>query len=260
MAFRGKVALITGGGSGMGQRMAERLAAQGAQVAALDVNEEGLAKTAATSKNITTFQVDVTDGEAMRQVVERVTADLGAIDRVAACAAIMPSAPIVETDTDLIKKVMNINYGGVVNTVKATIDPMLERGRGDMIIFASLMGHQPQLYLGAYCASKAAVKAFAEILWQENFDSGVRFACVCPPMVKTPLWNQLESRARSYIDYMPDFTALSSDDVLDAIEKSFEKDKFWVMPGIAKPASVYYRLLPGPFWSGNRKLDAKLNA
>jgi NAD(P)-dependent dehydrogenase (short-subunit alcohol dehydrogenase family) len=259
MAFRGKVALVTGGGSGMGQRLCERMAAEGALVAALDVNEAGLSKTAATSDRITTFPVDVTDTDAVNQVVEKVTTDLGPIDRTVAAAGIMPSDALAVQDTALIKKVMDVNYVGVVNTVKATLPAMLERRSGDMVVFSSLMGHEPQMYLGAYCASKFAVKAFAEVLWQENYDSGIRFACVCPPAVKTPLVDQLKDDARGFLDYLPDFTQLTPDRVIDAIEKDLEKGNFWVMPGIAKPAAWYYRFLPGLMWKGARKLDVQLN-
>lgn len=251
MAFRGTVALVTGGGSGMGQRFSERMAAQGAKVAALDVNDEGLARTAATSDNITTFNVDVTDRDAVEQVVQKVTADLGPIDRVAAAAAIMPSDAIAEMDTGLITKIMDINYHGVVHVTKAVLPQMLERNRGDMIIFASLMGHQPQLYLGAYCASKHAVKAYAEILKYENTDTAIRFACVCPPAVRTPLVDQLKPNAAAFLDVLPESTQLTPDKVIDAIEKGLEKDKLWIMPGIAKPAAAYYKLLPKVFWKSS---------
>lgn len=258
--FRGNVALVTGGGSGMGQRMCERMAAQGAKVAALDLNEDGLAKTAATSRSITTFAVDVTDRAAVEQVVEKVTADLGPIDRVAAAAAIMPSDALTEMDADLITKVMDVNFNGVVHVTKAVLPQMLERDRGDVVIFASLMGHTPQMYLGAYCASKHAVKVYAETLKYENEGSGLRVTCVCPPAVKTPLIGQLKANARSFLDVLPESTQLTPDKVIDAIERSLEKGDLWTMPGIAKPAAAYYKLMPGVFWRSSLKLDAKNNA
>jgi len=260
MTFRGRVALVTGGGSGMGQRMCERLAHAGARVAALDLNEEGLARTAATSGNITPFVVDVTDRAAVEGVVKQVRDELGPIDRVAAAAAIMPSDLLAEMDTDLIVKVMEVNYGGVVNITKAVLPQMLERRTGDMIIFASLMGHQPQMYMGAYCASKHAVKAYAETLKWENEGSGVRFACVCPPAVRTPLIDQMKPDARSFLDVLPESTQLTPDKVIDAIEDGLDKGRLWIMPGIARPAVAYYRMAPKLFWKGALKLDAQNNA
>lgn len=260
MTFRGNVALVTGGGSGMGQRFTERMAAQGAKVAALDVNEEGLARTAATSRNITTFPVDVTDRAAVEQVVEKVTTDLGPIDRVAAAAAIMPSDALAEMDADLIATVMDVNFNGVVHVTKAVLPQMLARGRGDMIVFASLMGHTPQMYMGAYCASKHAVKVYAETLKWENEGSGIRFTCVCPPAVRTPLIDQMKPNARSFLDVLPESTQLTPDQVLDAVERSLDKGDLWAMPGIAKPAAFYYKLLPSVFWRSSLRLDAKNNA
>lgn len=258
--FRGNVALVTGGGSGMGQRFCERMAAQGARVAALDVDEDGLARTAATSRNITTFAVDVSERAAVEQVVEKVTTDLGPIDRVAAAAAIMPSDTLAEMDADLITKVVDVNFNGVVYVTKAVLPQMLDRGRGDMIIFASLMGHQPQMYMGAYCASKHAVKVYAETLKWENEGSGLRFTCVCPPAVRTPLIDQMKPNARSFLDVLPESTQLTPDRVLDAVEKSLDDGDLWTMPGIAKPAALYYRFLPTVFWRTSLRLDAKNNA
>lgn len=260
MTFTGRVAVVTGGGSGMGQRLCERMAAQGARVAALDLNEEGLARTAAAPGDISTYTVDVSDRHAVEQVVEKVTTELGPIDRLAAAAAIMPSDAIEDMDADLFAKVMDVNFNGVVYTSKAVLPQMLERGRGDMILFASLMGLQPQLLLGAYCASKHAVKAYAEILKWENEGTGVRFACVCPPAVRTPLIDQLKPDARSFLDALPESTQLTADKVIDSIESCLDKGRFWVMPGIAKPAAAYYKFAPRLFWKGSMKLGDEARA
>ncbi len=259
MTFRGKVALVTGGGSGMGQRAVERLAKAGAKVAALDINEGGLATTAAMSDNITTFTVDVTDTAAVADVIGKVEANLGPIDRVVAAAGIMPSARVVDMSIETVFLTMRVNFDGVVNVVKPTLDSMLERGRGDMVIFASLVGHQPVMGQAAYSASKFAVRAFAEVLHQEHIDSAIRFACVCPPAVKTPLMDQLSEEGRFLIDQLPKWAQLTPDKVLDATEKALDKGKFWVMPGIAKGSAAYYRLAPNLFWKGFQKLDAKRN-
>jgi NAD(P)-dependent dehydrogenase (short-subunit alcohol dehydrogenase family) len=251
MAFHGQVALVTGGGSGMGQRECERLAARGHRVAALDVNEEGLAKTAAANSSIHTYVCDVTDVAGVQKVVDEVTEELGPIDRTVAAAAIMPSGLLAEQDVAIMHKMMDINYGGVVNVVKATLPQMLERGRGDQIIFASLMGLLPTMHLGAYCASKFAVRAFAEILYHENLDSGLRFACVCPPAVETPLLSQVTTNPKT----MDEAEVLSPDQVLDAVEESLEKGKFWVTPGQAKYGATAARLVPNLIWKNMHKIE-----
>ena len=163
MAFSGNVALITGGGSGMGRLAARNLASQGKQVAALDVDVDGLKETADGYDGILTLPTDVTDPVSVQQAVERCEQELGPIDRVYNAAAIMPTGRLMDQDLAVIQKIMDINYGGVVNVAKFTLPGMIERGRGDFINFASMAGWLPVIYLGAYNASKFAVVAFADM-------------------------------------------------------------------------------------------------
>lgn len=109
MAFQGKVALITGAGSGMGRMAARRLSASGAQVAALDVNEAGLRETRGDDDGIQPLAVDVTDARAVAETVRRVESELGPIDRVMNAAAIMPTDRILDQDADLVNRIMAIN-------------------------------------------------------------------------------------------------------------------------------------------------------
>lgn len=252
MAFHGRVALVTGGGSGMGQRACERLAARGHAVAALDVDEAGLERTGAANPRIRTYHCDVTDTERVEKVVAEVEADLGPVDRTVAAAAIMPSGLVADMDTTTILKVMDIDYGGVVNVVKATLPGMLERGHGDQVVFSSLMGHMPTMHLAAYCAAKFAVRAFTEIVYHENRSSGVRFACVCPPMVSTPLLSQVTTDLKA-MDAGAD--PLTPDQVLDAVEEGLEKGRFWITPGQAKGAIVAQRLVPNQIWKNMHKIE-----
>lgn len=251
MGFNGKVALVTGGGSGMGQRACERMAHQGIKVAALDVSEEGLAKTAAVSNNIRTYRCDVTNLEEVQDIVKQVEADLGPIDRTMAAAAIMPTSLLAEQDIAQIHLIMDIDYKGVVNTVLSTLPGMMERRHGDMIVFASLMGYMPTMYMGAYCAAKAAVRSFTEVLAHENQSSGIRFALVAPPLVKTPLLDQVTSPMKSLDQAKP----LSPDNILDAIEEHLDKGKLEVLPGQAKMGAIAYRLIPGAIWKNMHKIE-----
>lgn len=229
MTFSGKVAFITGGGSGMGQLAARNLAATGVLVAALDVNTTGLSETAVGFDNILTLPADVTEPADIEQAVKRVEQELGPIDRVYNAAAIFPTGRLLDQDTATIKRIMDINYGGVVNVTKLTLPRMLERGSGDFINFASMAGWLPILYLGAYNASKFAVVAFTEVLYHENRNRGVRFACVCPPPVSTPLLKQAEETV--WPKLFDGVDIIEPQSVLDAIESTLEKDELWVFPG-----------------------------
>lgn len=254
MAFRGRVALISGAASGMGRLAARNLAREGALVAALDVNEAGLHETADGQDRIHPFPVDVTDAAAVAAVAKEAEARLGPVDRVYAAAAIMPLGRLLEQDLDVIHRVMAINYDGVVNVTRATLPGMLERGSGDFVTFASMAGWMPILFMGAYNASKFAVVAFSEVLYHENRGRGVRFACVCPPPVKTPLLEQ--GRATHWPKILDETPPIAPEAVLEAIETSLEKDAFWVFPG--RGTSLGWRMrrwLPGLLWSRVHKVE-----
>ncbi len=250
MAFRGRVALITGAGSGMGRLAAQRLAQGDARVAAVDVNEKGLEETAGDHASMRSYRCDVSDREAVDLLVKQVESELGPIDRVVNAAAIAPSGLLLEQDTDLIRRLMEINYGGTVNVTKATLPGMLARGAGDLINFASLAGWLPSPHLGAYSATKFAVVAFSEVLYHENRGRGVRMVCVCPPKVDTPLLDQAKAKS---IDAAP---MIQPVEVLDAIEESLEGGRFWVFPG--KGTRWVWRLrrfLPGLLWRRLHKIE-----
>ena len=254
MAFEGRVALITGAASGMGRLAARNLAGDGKRVAALDVDAAGLAATAEGRSGVATYRVDVTDAAAVEAVVKQVEVDLGPIDRVYNAAAIMPLGRLLDQDLALIHRIMEINYGGVVNVTRATLPGMLERGRGDMIIFASMAGWLPTFYVGAYNASKFAVVAFSEVLREENRGRGVRFACVCPPPVATPLLDQ--ARATVWPKIFDEAPAIEPQQVLDAIERTLERDRFWVFPGRGTVwAQRLRRWLPGLVWRRIRQVE-----
>ena len=250
MAFRGKVALITGAGSGMGRLAVQRLAQGGASVAAVDVNEKGLEETAAGHPSVRAYCCDVSDYEAVELMVKEVESELGPIDRVVNAAAIAPSGLLMEQDVEVIRRLMEINYGGTVNVTKAALPWMMARRSGDLINFSSLAGWLPSPLLGAYSATKFAVVAFSEVLYHENRGRGVRMVCVCPPKVDTPLLDQAKAKS---IDASP---MIQPGEVLDAIEESLEAGRFWVFPG--KGTRWVWRVrrfLPDLLWRRLHKIE-----
>jgi short-subunit dehydrogenase len=227
MSQSGQVALVTGGGRGMGQLAAWRLAERGFSVAVVDVNRDGLAVTAQRSpERIRAFPGDVTDRDAMRQIVKEVEGGLGPLTRVMNAAGIARVGSLLHQDPDDIMRMMEINYGGTVNVCRATLPGMLERGRGELVNFASLAGWVPQPKMGAYCATKFAVVAFSEALWMENRGRGVKFACVCPPAVQTPMLPDFFAQEGNRRKSM----AIKPETVIDEIERCLGKDRFLVVP------------------------------
>jgi NAD(P)-dependent dehydrogenase (short-subunit alcohol dehydrogenase family) len=247
MAFHGRVALVTGAASGMGRLASRRLAASGAKVAAVDVNEAGLRETADGSDAIRVYPQDVTDVRAVAELAERVESELGPVDRVLNAAAIMPTGLLMDQDVPTVRRIMEINYGGIVAITSAVLPGMLERGRGDLVNFASLAGWFPSLHFGAYNASKFAVVAYTEVLHHENRGKGVRICCVCPPPVETPLLEQAKSRPK--VLESGNSKPIEPEEVLDAIERGLEKGALFVYPGRGTRFAVLMRrFAPNLVW------------
>lgn len=254
MAFSGKVALVTGGGSGMGRVAARKLAEQGAQVAIFDVNETGMAETAEGFPGIKPYVVDISNTDQVHAAVAQVESELGPIDRVANAAAIMPFGKLLEQDPKVQLKLMDINYGGLVNVATAALPGMVKRGSGDFISFSSMSGLIPGLLMGGYCATKGAVQMYTEILYHENRDSGVRFCVVCPPPVATPLWNQAKDTV------VPKLTesgeVIQPEEVIADIEECLEKGKFVSYPGKqTRIGAIMRRLFPNYLWNYAHKAE-----
>jgi NAD(P)-dependent dehydrogenase (short-subunit alcohol dehydrogenase family) len=251
MSFHGRVAVVTGGGSGMGQIFARRMADGGAQVAALDVSEAGLAATKGDRPNVHTYVCDVSDAAKVNEVIARIEKQHGQIDRVVHAAGIMPASPILEDDPQRVKRLMAVNYEGTVNMIFATLKKMVARGSGDFIVFGSVAGYALTPNIGAYCATKAAVNALIEVLIRENEDSGVRIHLTCPPMVKTPLLKQaFDTKApKSFQKGLDRNIAADPAEIVDAIEKALEKGLSISYPSpMAKGLYGMRRLAPNLLW------------
>jgi NAD(P)-dependent dehydrogenase (short-subunit alcohol dehydrogenase family) len=246
MDTHNKVCFVAGAASGMGRLAAQRWARAGGIVAATDVNEAGLRETAADFDSIRPFHLDVTNRVEVETVIKAVESELGPIERVFSCAAIMPTALLLNQDPDEIHRVMNINYGGIVNVSLATLPRLLERGRGALINFASIAGWTPTLHFGSYNASKFASVAFTEVLYHENRGKGVHISCVCPSQVDTPLLAQATSKPK-IVKMGP--SPMNPGIVLDAVERAVERGKFWVFPGAHTQAAWRLRrFLPSLMW------------
>jgi len=246
MAASGKVALVVGAGSGMARLAARRWADAGGVAVACDVNEDGLRETAEGRPQIHVRPLDVTNFSAVEAVVKEVESELGPIERVDNAAAIQPTELLLDMSPDEVHRVMQINYGGVVNVTYATLPRMLERGRGDLVQYGSIAGWIPNMHFGAYNASKFAVVAFSEVLYHETRGRGVRMVCVCPSSVNTPLLLQARSDPK-ILKTGP--APMPPEQVLGAIDRALAKGTFFVFPGFHTRMGVLLRrFLPGVMW------------
>ena len=245
-----KVAIVTGGASGMGQITARRLANQGAKVAIFDVNEQALTDTAAEADNITAFRCDISNRQEVEARVAEVEQALGPVDLLVHAAALMPSYLLAEHTHEDMERLFRINYFGTTYMVRAVLPAMTQRGSGRIIAFGSIAGVALVPKMGAYCATKAAVNAYIEVLQNEIRDTGVRVHLVCPPAVNTPLVDQTieTDTPGSIIEAKKSGRLADPEKMIDAIEKGVRKDRDIIYPSEARFLYLWRALLPSLWW------------
>jgi NAD(P)-dependent dehydrogenase (short-subunit alcohol dehydrogenase family) len=198
MNIKDKVILITGGASGMGAATATHLAAQGAKVALLDLNEAAV-QSHAKSLGGAGFVCNVADSESAEQAVSAVIDHFGAIHGCINCAGIAPAKRVVAKDgsampLDDFSKVINVNLIGTFNVLRlaatqmAKQEPLTDNGeKGVVINTASVAAFEGQIGQAGYSASKGGIVAMALPLARELERHGVRVMTIAPGIMQTPM-------------------------------------------------------------------------
>ncbi|MBU6498533.1 MAG: SDR family oxidoreductase [Rhodospirillales bacterium] len=186
--FADKVAVVTGGVSGIGAAIARRLADEGARVALWDRDADALARAPSAHAE----RLDLTQADAVARATEATLAALGRIDILVASAGITgPNMPAWEYPLAAWQQVMDINVNALFYCCRAVLPHMLARGTGRIVNIASIAGKEGNANASAYSASKAAVIGLTKSLGKELAQTDIRVNCVAPAAVRTPLFAQM---------------------------------------------------------------------
>lgn len=191
----GKVALITGGGSGLGLTMTRRFAARGAHVVVLD-RDPAAAGSLADIEKASFVACDVCEPDEVDAAFTRAEAEAGSLDIVVANAGISQNSPTLELSFADWRKVMSVNLDGVFLTAQAAGRRMVPRGSGVILLMASMYGVVAAPERIGYCVSKSGVAMMAKTLALEWARHGLRVNALAPGYVRTPFVEDLLARGR----------------------------------------------------------------
>lgn len=207
----GRRILIAGAASGIGRETLRLFRAEGAQVAALDLQADGAEPG---------FEADITDGTACRAAVAAATEALGGLDGMVNCVGIDLEAAVSDmTDADW-DRVIAVNLTGAMTLCQAVLSALRAAGGGTIVNLSSAAGLSPLSHRAAYCTSKAGLNMFGKCLAMELGPENIRVNTVCPGAVDTPLFRS------SYEDYQ------NAEERLSAIRARY------AMHRVAQPSEI----------------------
>lgn len=184
----GKVAAITGAASGIGLASAEAMIALGARVVMVDRNESALAALCEKHGNaVVPLLIDLLDTNQCKTLMPRILQETGRVDIFHANAGLYIGGDLIDTDTDAIDRMLNLNINVVMKNIHDILPHMIERGSGDIIVTSSLAAHFPTPWEPVYASSKWAIDCFVQTVRRQVFKHGIRVGSISPGPVITAL-------------------------------------------------------------------------
>ncbi|MEV6426329.1 SDR family NAD(P)-dependent oxidoreductase [Nocardia sp. NPDC051463] len=224
--FEGRVAVITGAGSGIGRALALDLAKKGAKLALSDIDTEGLAETVrqatALGADVKSDRLDVAEREAVLAYADGVVAHFGTVNQIYNNAGIAYNGTVEKSEFKDIERIMDIDFWGVVNGTKAFLPHLIASGDGHIVNISSLFGLVAVPGQSAYNAAKFAVRGFTEALRQEMLiaEHPVKVTCVHPGGIKTAVARNArvaeDEDAQTFAEFFDKWLAIHSPEMAAA--------------------------------------------
>ncbi len=249
MKYENKLALITGGSSGIGLALAQKLAAQGMRVwilgrdpAKLDAACQKIeAARRSPDQQVGTISADVTNFEQVSAALESFASSAGVPDLLVNCAGFAQPGLFAETAPDIFRQHMEINYFGTIHVIKALLPGMIRRGSGHIVNISSLAGMFGVYGYSAYGPTKFAIRGLSDTLRYELKEHGIGVSLVFPPDTQTPqLAYETPYKPPVLVELDKSNKVLSAEAVADAIVQGVARNRYIITPGF--DSSLYFQL------------------
>jgi NAD(P)-dependent dehydrogenase (short-subunit alcohol dehydrogenase family) len=228
MKLSGRVVVVTGAAGGIGRALALRSAAEGARVAATDVQADALERVSGElGPGHLALVADVTDGDAMDALLRSVAAELGPVDVFFANAGVAIGEDPIDTPDEVWDQAFAVNIRAHILAARRLLPGWLERGEGYFVATASAAGLLTQIGSAPYAVTKHAAVAFAEWLSVTYGERGIRVSCLCPMGVRTAMTqdDHLGTRVVRSAGAM-----LEPEQVADAVIEAIDQERFLILP------------------------------
>ena len=251
--FEQKVAVVTGGGQGIGQAICEELARKGSTVVVADIDDECAARVASaitrSGGHAMAQHVDVSQEEDIRRVVNETVSAYGHLDYVFNNAGVAIGGEVRDLTLDQWNRVLDVDLYGVIHGTLAAYPIMVKQGSGHIVNTASATGLLPQPGNAPYCTSKHAVIGLSLSLRFEGADLGVKVSVVCPGYVRTNIYQNMvvanvpREQATAVVSRRKQMEASQAARVI--LDGVAHNRSIIIFPASVRWAWRLYRLVPG---------------
>jgi 3-dehydrosphinganine reductase len=254
-----KLALITGGSSGIGLALAKELARQGMRIAILSRRTDALAAAKAeiqplSQHDVLTLAADVSDWQQIEPTLSAFQEEIGVPDLLVNCAGVVRPGLFEELTIDLFDWMISINLKGPIHTCKVLVPGMLVRGSGHIVNVSSVAGFVGTYGYTAYGASKFGLRGFSDALRSELRSRGIQVSVVFPPDTDTPqLAGELAYKPAVTKELAATASVQSAEKVAADTRKGIQKDRHLIIPGFESKGIYWMNNLP--FRLGYRLMD-----